>query len=250
MKRLFFIIILLSVILRGVAGESLRDSAAAWYQQNRYSEAIEAWQTILDKEGANAELYYNLGNAYFKLEETGKSILYYEKARLLSPEDDDIQHNLEIARTQIADRVEAIPDLFFVVWLNALNRWISGTAWGIISILLFLTVLGLSLWRLFRHKSRGNKLLNYTVISLLIFSSITLLLALRSDKMTKQSNAAIIMEDVLIKSSPAETGTNLFEIHEGLKVEIHDSVNNFYEIRLSDGKVGWIRAEKLEKITE
>ncbi|MDA3911999.1 MAG: tetratricopeptide repeat protein [Bacteroidales bacterium] len=248
MKRIFFIIILLSAIAQGFAGESLRDSAASWYQQDRFDKAIDAWESILEAEGECAELYYNLGNAYFKLDDTGKSILYYERARLLSPEDDDIQHNLEIARAQIADRVEAIPDLFFIVWLNALNRWISGTAWGVFSIILFLSVLGISLWRLFRHKIRGNKLLNYTVINLLIFSGITLLLALRADKMTKQSNEAIIMEDVLVKSSPAETGTNLFEIHEGLKVEIKDSVNSFYEIRLSDGKVGWIRAGTLKDI--
>ena len=79
-------------------------------------------------------------------------------------------------------------------------------------------------------------------------SSITLLLGLRAEKLSKQSNEAIIMEDVLVKSSPAETATNLFEIHEGLKVEIKDSVNHFYEIRLSDGKVGWIRASKIETI--
>jgi len=248
MKRLFIIIILLTAITRGYAGESLRDSAALWYQQNQFYEAIDAWKKILDTEGASAELYYNLGNGYFKLEETGMSVLFYEKAQLLAPEDDDIQHNLEIVRSQIVDRVEAIPDLFFIVWLNALNRWISGTAWGVFSIILFLLVLGLSLWRLFRHKIRGNKLLNYTVISLLILSSITLLLGLRAEKLSKQSNEAIIMEDVLVKSSPAETATNLFEIHEGLKVEIKDSVNHFYEIRLSDGKVGWIRASKIETI--
>jgi len=250
MKRIFLIIILLSVIIHGHASEALKDSAASWYQQAQYFDAIDAWESILETEGASAELYYNLGNAYFKLEATGKSILFYEKAALLAPEDDDIQHNLDIAHDQIVDRVEAIPDLFFVVWLNGLNRWISGTTWGIISIILFLSVLGLSLWRLFRLKIRGNKLLNYTVISLLFFSGITLLLALRADKMTKLNNQAIIMEDALVKSAPAETETNLFEIHEGLKVEIRDSVNRFYEIRLSDGKVGWIKAAKLEKILQ
>ncbi|MEA1872827.1 MAG: tetratricopeptide repeat protein [Bacteroidota bacterium] len=250
MKRIFFIIFLFSVITHGFANESLRDSATSWYQQERYYDAINAWNSIIEQEGGSAELYYNLGNAFFKLNKTGESILFYEKAALLTPEDDDIQHNLDIARSQIVDRVEAIPDLFFVVWLNGLNRWISGTAWGLISIILFLSVLGLSLWRVFRMKIRGNKLLNYSVISLLILSAITLLLALRVDKITTQSKHAIIMEDGLVKSAPAETETNLFEIHEGLRVEIRDSVNNFYEIRLSDGKIGWIQATKLEKITK
>lgn len=247
MKR-FTLYILSAFFVFNANAQSIKDSAANWYQEEQFEQAIQAWQSILDKEGESAAVYYNLGNAYFKLDKTALSILNYERALLLEPENEDIQHNLQVAQATIKDRVEAIPELFFIVWLNNLNMWISGTAWGIISIITFILMLSLLLWRLFRRTRSGSGMITYSVIALFVLSGLTLLLAIRAERLKSLSNDAIIMEDVMVKSSPSETGTNLFEVHEGLKIEVLDSVNNFAEIKLTDGKKGWISADKAESI--
>ncbi len=247
MKRLT-LYILSTILVLNAHAQSLKDSAANWYQEEQFEQAIHTWQSILDNEGESAAVYYNLGNAYFKMDKTALSILNYERALLLEPENEDIQHNLQIAQATIKDRVEAIPELFFIVWLNNLNMWISGTAWGIISIITFVLMLSLLLWRLFRRTRSGSGMITYSGIALFVISGITLLLAIRSERLKSLSNDAIIMEDVMVKSSPSETGTNLFEVHEGLKIEVLDSVNNFAEIKLADGKKGWISSDKAENI--
>jgi tetratricopeptide (TPR) repeat protein len=231
-----------------MANQSFQDSATYCYQQKDYQNAIRIWENMRQNGTETAELFYNLGNAHFKMQHIGLSILYFEKALRLSPEDDDIQHNIEIARKQISKPTEAIPDLFFIVWLNKMNLWFSSTVWAIISIVLFLGFLGMLLWRLFRKKYGGSQLISYSSGLIFLLSGICFLLAIRSESIKNDSNFAIILKDVMVKSSPSETGVNLFEVDEGNKVEIQDSLNLFTEIRLSDGKVGWVESEKIEKI--
>lgn len=247
MKKIILIIILY-FIAGNLFAASLADSAKNAYTNGNYALSAMQYEKLLEKNPLNKDIYYNLGNAYYRLGKTSKAILNYERALRLDPVDKDIKHNLEIARQDIEDEIDAIPELFFIAWLDKLNHAMSIRNWAILSIFFFLVFIGFTAWRLFRKKYSGRKFISGIAIVGIIISIISLLLANRLHKQTYKQNEAIVFEDGLVKSSPSETGVNLFEIHEGLKVKVIDSLNNYTQIRLSDGKKGWIRSRNIENI--
>lgn len=248
MKKYILFLLFSITVFQVFASSEISDSAKSYYNQERYAEAAEAWEKLTNEGSQISSIYYNLGNAYFKNNEIALAILNYERALKLSPGDEDIQHNLQIAQSHIADKVEAIPDLFFIVWLNQLNMWQSTNTWAWFSIISFVFLLMLVTWRLLRRQTNKQRLIFIFAIIMFFLSAFSMFLALRAKYSFHKDQEAIIMKDCLIKSSPSETGTNLFEVHEGLKIEIQDSVNNYTEIRLADGKKGWIDSDIPEKI--
>ncbi|MFO7879848.1 MAG: tetratricopeptide repeat protein [Bacteroidota bacterium] len=248
MKR-FGLFIMALMMLITASANNLADSARQAYTNESYAIAADLYKQMLEQRGPDARLYYNLGNAYYKLGDLGPAILNYERAARLNPTDDDIQHNLTVAREQIQDDIDAIPELFFIAWLDTFNHWLKLRTWAVLSIIFFFIFIAFTAWRLFRKRSGARTALSSIAITALFLSIICLLLAFRLDKQRHTGNEAIVFEDGLVKSSPSETGINLFEIHEGLKVEISDSLNSYTQITLSDGSKGWIRSNKLQRIS-
>jgi tetratricopeptide (TPR) repeat protein len=209
---------------------------------------------VLNAGYASVGLYYNLGNAYFKVHDIKSAILYYEKAKLLDPSDDDVEYNLELARSFTVDKIESMNELFFVTWLTALRNIMSANKWGILSIISFLVMLGAFLLYLLSRKIHLRKL-GFTIGVVLFFVSVvSFSMAYQLHTAQTARNTAIIFTPaVTVKSTPAESGNNLFVLHEGSKVEILSEMRDiskvdWCEIRISDGNKGWIKKQDLEKI--
>ena len=197
----------------------------------------------------HANLNYNIGNAYFKLNNIPDAILFYERAYLLNPADENINYNLQIARTLIVDRFQEIPELFFVRWYNFMSLFLSTNSWAKISITSFiLCLLLLSLYiysSRYRHKVIGF----WFAVFFFILTLASLAFTVRNKSLVYDSHKAIIFSPLVSgKSSPDNSGTDLFVLHEGTKVSIEDEVGEWFEIRLSDGNKGWIPANSLKII--
>ena len=224
-------------------------TGAESFSSGNYEKALELWMDIYKTGYRSAELEYNIGNAYFKLNNIPGAILFFERAFLLKPGDEDINYNLQIVRTLVVDRFEEIPELFFVRWYNLLSLALSTNTWAKISISTFiLCLLFISLY-FYTSKYRLKVLGFWLAVLFIIVSLASLAFTLRNKTMVYDSHKAIIFSPVVNgKSSPDNSGTDLFVLHEGTKVTVEDEVGEWYEIRLSDGNKGWIPANSLEII--
>jgi tetratricopeptide (TPR) repeat protein len=219
------------------------------YTEGDYEKALERWLEIYNAGYRSAELAYNIGNAYYKSDNIPGALLFYERARLLKPSDEDINYNLMIARTRVVDRFEEIPELFFIKWFNFVSLSLSSNGWAKISLVSFiLSLLLLSLY-IYSSNYRLKVLGFWTALLFLIFSISTFAFSNRNKFLVYEGNKAIIFSPAVSgKSSPDNSGTDLFMIHEGTRVTVEDAVGEWYEIRLSDGNKGWVPANTLEII--
>lgn len=219
------------------------------YMRNDYAAAIQIYEGLL-QQGEAAEVYYNLGNSYYKVDNIARAILNYERALLLEPGNGDIRANLEIARAKTIDKVTPVPDIFFVGWIKSLINCMSADAWakwGVASFILLLASLALFF---FARQSTGKKVgFAGSILFLLLVIVSNLFASQQKSKLTNRNDAIVLSPSVTVRSTPSESGTSLFVLHEGHKVEIKDgSMREWKEIRLEDGKVGWLPASAIEVI--
>lgn len=229
--------------------DSLFALANTYYQKNAFGQAIEIYHQIIETGIQTPEVLYNLGNAYYKDKNLGHAILYYEKAKLLAPNDDDINLNLAIANAHIVDKIDIIPDFFIKRWIVRLVNLLPSNTWAILSLVSFTLMLALFLLYFFS----GNRLLKrigfYSAVSLLLLAILTFWCSFRRADTISGSAAAIVMEpSVAIKSSPDAEGNNVFMLHEGTRVMVIDSIENWMNIKLTDGNKGWVERNAIEPV--
>lgn len=236
-------------MLKKQTNEVTKSEGDSAYLRNDYADAIEIYETLL-KKGEAAELYYNLGNAYYKKDDIAKAILNYERALLLQPGNVDIRANLEIARAKTVDKVNSIPEIFFISWLHSLintqntNSWAK---WAVVWYLLFLVSLACFF---FSRKVMWKKIgFSSAVFFCLVCVSCNLFAKQQKNKLTERNYAIVMDPSITVRSTPSESGTSLFVLHEGRKIEIKDNtMQEWKEIRLEDGKVGWVPSKAIEII--
>lgn len=235
-----------ATIQRGDVKKAEGDSA---YLKNDYASAIQIYETLL-KQGEAAELYYNLGNSYYKADDIAKAILNYERALLMQPGNADIRANLEIARAKTIDKVIPVPEIFFVSWTKSLINSLDIDAWARVGVVCFLLLL-VSLYLFFFSKQIARKKIGFiTGIIFLVAVALANVFAFQQkDELLNRNNAIVLTPSVTVRSTPSESGTSLFILHEGRKVEVKDSsMREWREIRLEDGKVGWVPVSSIEVI--
>jgi len=246
---IYFLIISSIGIVNAQDLENLFEQANTFYIENEYEQAIQHYDSISKQGYESAELYYNIGNSYYKLDQLGKAVLYYERALLLSPKDEDIEYNLGLVRMHVVDKLETIPEFFLIRIGKSIQSIFMTDTWSVISIIAF--IIGLLTFTIyFFNKNSGIGK------STFIISMLTLIIALMSfnyarkqkNFLTGHKTAIIMTPSVTIKGSPDKSGTSLFVLHEGTKVKIVDKVGEWFEIKLSDGNKGWIKNTELEKI--
>ena len=242
-------IVLLLMMLPLAANAVTKPEADSAYVNGNYQEAIKGYESLL-KQGASAELYYNLGNAYYRTENITRAVLNYERALLLSPGDGDIRFNLQIARSKTIDKIVPESEMFFVTWYRSLVNLMSVDGWGRMALISLAIVIVLFLVYLFSARVWVQKLGFFGGIVLLLLFVLSHFFAWQQrQQLLYRQGAIVVAPSVAVKSSPAQNGTDLFILHEGTKVVITDgSMRNWREIRLADGKKGWIESKKIEVI--
>lgn len=226
-----------------------KSEADSAYIQGDYAAAVQMYESLL-QQGEALELYYNLGNSYFKLDDLGRAILNYERALMLQPSHADVQANLEIARAKTVDKVVPIPEIFFLAWIHAVRGSLSADSWGICAIFFFL-LMGVSLTLYFFAKRMAWKKGGFFagMASLLLCVVCNVFAYQQRSRFVHRTEAIVLAPSVTVRSTPSESGTSLFVLHEGHKLSVKDdSMREWKEIRLEDGKVGWVPAEAIEKI--
>lgn len=255
MKRAILIISTLLILLPCLATEDKNEATARYdkaltaYRNDNFSEALDIFEKLIAGGYSSFKLYYNAGNAAFKSGDIPSAILNYEKALRIKPFDEDARYNLEIARTFTSDRLEVIPDIFFIRWFNMLSLLMHTNSWASISLACFALSLGLLAVFLFSSRYRLKKMTFIGAVLAFLLSIFSLSLAIRNKALTTDNDEAIVFAPLLTgSSSPGSSGNELFVIHEGTKVEVEDKLGDWYEIKLSDGTMGWVPVEALKKI--
>lgn len=232
-----------------MSAEELWSSANEAYNNAEYATALERYNAILDRGLHSAALYYNLANTYFKTEQLGSAILYYNRALRIAPADEDIRHNLEYAEQMTKDSIEEIPEFILTTWVRAVRGALSSTAWSVISLILLAAALAMALFYLLAQRLTLRKIGFYTMVIAALLFILTSLFAWSEREMIVNSKEAIIMSSaVSIKSSPDRAATELFVLHEGTKVSIGHEIAGWAEVRISDGRKGWVEQSRIEKI--
>lgn len=226
--------------------KQLADSA---YVNGDYSEAIDIYEFLLQT-GESAEIYYNLGNSYFKTDNIAKSILNYERSLLLDPGNSDTRFNLEVARSKTIDKIDHTPELFLEVWANSLMNIYSVKVWAGIAIFFFILFLVALATYLFARKVIIKKVgFSIALTSFFLSCMGNIFASQQKNRLENRKDAIVISPSVVVRSTPSEDGTSLFILHEGTKVRINDdSMREWKEIKLEDDKIGWMPVSALEKI--
>jgi len=248
MKILIFLFLFVKIVSAGEL-ENLFQKGNEHYLKGEYQETIRIFQSIVEKGYQGKSLYYNLGNAYFRIGKIGLAILYYEKAKKISTSDEDVNYNLAFANSKIADKIETLPKFFiFDWWENALALF-SISGWTYAAYLFYLFILGAVGYYYFAGSLKGQRIAFYTGIISTFFLVLTIvLLAVNLNRELNYKFGIVVDPVVVVKFSPDQNSKDAFIVHEGLKVQAEDNVNAWIKIKLIDGKVGWLKNNYLKII--
>ena len=229
--------------------DSLLEKGNQQYINEQFELAIKTYESVLDSGYEAGELYFNLGNAYFKSHKLTPAILNYERAALLLPNDEDIAYNLELARTYVIDKIDVLPRFFLREWYIRLVRIIHSDNWAYLSIFTFALSLSIFSVYLFIRRYRIKRIAFWFSLLILFISILTFVFSYQNNRITTSHDKAIVFSpSVTVKSAPDDSGTDLFLIHEGTRVTIEDTLGIWTEIKLEDGNKGWLQSSEIRKI--
>ena len=249
-------LLLLASLTLGAAPAYAQEDVAGLWQKAGEAFAAEQWQNALNyyqmiegEQLESADLYYNIGNTYFKLGDNAHAILNFERALKVDPSHDDAAHNLEIARQLTLDKIDSVPDFILVSWFRNLRQSCGANAWAWITLGLLLVV-GVLL-TLFRNGAsltlrRVSFILACVALVLAVFTFVFSLQQKRA--VTRQDSAIVTAPVCSVKSSPADGGNTVFVLHEGTKVRLLDNVGDWTKVEIADGRQGWAPVATFEII--
>lgn len=224
----------------------LADSA---YRIADYEQAASLYEEVLASGFASPDLYYNLGNTYYRLDRFGLAILNYERALRLSPSMSDARENLALANSHTVDRIAQLPRLFVVNWYIALITRISPATWRIVTILFFILVLAaVIVITLSRNVTLRKSALAVAIAAAVLFLLSLLLMFASTSHFNARAEAIVMEPSVTVKSSPEHQSADKLILHEGTKVTISESLSGWHKITLSDGTTGWCESSAIEQI--
>ncbi len=225
------------------------DQANQLYRNGNYKQAAEIYEQIAKAGYENPMLFYNLGNCYFKLREIPSAILNYERAKRLAPHDEDIAYNLLLANLRITDKIEPLPRLFIDDWWRAAVTSFSSDSWGLIGIIsLWSAALGGALVIIVTSYAVQRTAFVISLIAILLTAFSFVAVSQQLHREQNELHGIVFSPTVSIKSAPDEQSTDLFVLHEGVNVELLDSLGEWKKIRLADGKIGWLQSTNVELI--
>lgn len=249
-KYLFLIVFcIITASASAQSNESLIQAANNAYNQGLYDSALTTYNQITEAGYESGELYYNMGNAYYKNNDIASAILYYEKALKLLPNDESIEYNLNIANSMIVDKIETVPELFFKDWWNFFYNMFNTDTWAaaaLISFSILIFTIGIFI---ITGKRKTRKLTFYLSLLFMVSTIFSTTLAYQKYYYNTEHKEAIVFDlSITVKSSPTQNAVDLFVIHEGTKVRIIDRIDNWVEIKIKNGSIGWLPANSIKEI--
>ena len=236
MKKEFLLFLAIFFSFFTKAEDNLFKKGTEFYDSGNYQMAITYFDSLIDAGLVSSEIHYNKGNCYFKLDSLALAIIEYERGLNINPKDLDIVYNLKICNDLIIDDINQLPKLFYKQWFSSLYNTISIYNWQILIIIsLILLIIGLIVTKI---KTNNNLKIFNTLLYIIISISFTIYFI---GNFTEKNNMqAIVKENVVnIRSAPSDESSVQFTIHSGTKVVIIDSVENWFNISISDGRKGW-----------
>ncbi|MGD9898571.1 MAG: SH3 domain-containing protein [Calditrichaceae bacterium] len=249
-KKLFAILLLISVT--GLFAQDAQQyfvQANQLYQQGKFEQALEVYNKILNEGYESGELHFNIGNAYYRLGKIGKSRLSYERAQKFLKGDEALEQNLKLVQARLVDQIENPPRLFLAVWWDALlNLFNISLLTIIVSGLFWMTIMigGLRLY--YRFRGRYGRLKGVFAVVLTVFLLFSFIMINKIYIFETEKYGIILNPSVTLYAEPSNTGTELFVVHEGTKVRIERKNQMWFEVKLADGKTGWVQRENFEII--
>ena len=245
----FSFVLMILMLMPLSANAITKQNADDEYAKGNYQQAIKDYQEIL-KAGVSSEIYYNLGNAYYRTDNITQALLAYERALQLSPGDNDIRFNLQYARSKTIDKITPETEMFFVTWYHSLVNFTSVDRWAKTAIVSIVMALLLILVFLFAPQMWARKSGFYgSAVFLLLFAFANLFAFQQKHELETKQGAIVIAPTVNVKKTPAASGTDVFVIHEGTRVDITDrGMKQWRGVKLADGREGWLKTSQIEEI--
>ena len=223
------------------------EQANTLYNEGKYAEAIDKYNVILDSDMHSADLYFNLANAHYKLNNIAPSIYFYEKALQLSPNDVDIKNNMAFAKNMTIDAIDVIPETGVSKIIKSTTNLMPFDAWAKTSVAFVLCFVILFLVYYFAYSTIKKRLAFISSITSLFLLCVSLAFAFHKFNIDKKNKPAIVFaQESKVKSEPNSRSEESFRLHEGTKVQVLDTVNSWKKIKLADGKTGWISANDIK----
>lgn len=248
-RSLIAVVLLWGTAASSPSADSAFSRATELYRTGAFGEAAQTLESIVAQGSASGEVYFNLGNAYYRDGNVGRAILAFERALRYLPSDDDVAHNLRLARLRAVDRIDPVPEFVLVAWLRMVSDVVPPSASRALFLIFWTVVFG-SLVVL--YLGRTAALVRWSRIAFFVAVPLAVLLGAlwiaQLTALTDDSAGIILTPTVTARSSPDAASVDAFVIHEGLKVEIGVTVDGWTRVTLADGKVGWVKAADVERI--
>ena len=249
MKKFFYILTILFCTISFAQNNVLFDEANTFYNNGKYSEAIQKYEAVLNSGQHSAELYFNLGNAHYKLNNIAPSIYYYEKALRLSPKDEEVQNNLAFAKNMTIDAIDTVPEIGLSKFVRKAINTFSFDVWAILAVVFTILFVILFLMYYFTYLTSKKRITFITSLASIFLACLALAFAFQKQTMDKKDKPAIVFaQESLVRTDPNLSGEESFRLHEGTKVQVLDTISNWKQIQLTDGKTGWIVSDDIKEL--
>lgn len=228
----------------GQSPDRMYQEANSLYQEGKIAEARDLYERVLSNGYVSGDLLYNLGNAYYRLGDVGRAILNYERARRIIPGDEDLRHNLQLANLRVVDRIEPTPRLFLWDWWEGIKGAFpaQSAVWFAFGFFVLLVAAVIAIMLVQAYSVRRFALIAAMVTALFLVFSLVLVAQKIADE-ERRDEAVVVSAITTVKNSPDSRSSDAFVLHAGVKVRVIDSVNYWIQIRLADGKVGWMERD-------
>jgi len=254
LQRIILIFFLLAIgnISAVIFAQNVEDrmkQAGEYYRNNEFDKAIEIYKQLENEGYQGTSLYFNLANSYYRIGKLGYAILNYERALQLSPADEDVKHNIAFANLSTVDRIQPLPTFFLFEWWESILSTLTVNGWTYLAYLFFILFIVFVVMYFFAKTIFQQKLILFSGLGiLLVFLLVVSLLIVKINREENLISGVVTEQSVTVKTSPDMKSTDAFVIHEGLKVNLEDKIDNWIKIKLADGKVGWVENNVVEKI--
>lgn len=253
LSRFSFYLIIALTLFSGLALAQNIDEqmqqASTFYRNGEFDKAIKIYEELRSNGYEGTSLYFNLANSYYRIGKLGYAILNYERALKISPSDEDIKHNLAFASLSTVDRIQPLPTFFLFEWWESMLASLSVNGWTNVSFFFYLILMILIVAYFFAKTIFQQKLILFSGLGTLILSLIAVsLLIVKINREETLIGGVVVEQSITVKTSPDPKSTDALVIHEGLKVNLEDHLDEWVKIRLADGKVGWVENRAIARI--